>query len=260
MFNTPALMQRFGIRFAQGALIVALALANAPAARCDSYAYLGDGNADFGVIDLNTGVFKLCGRSSMQLSGFGVGTDSKIYGGAFRGSTLYSVNRTNGALTAVGDSGITYFITGSTTAGVYAVDTSGDLYAIDTTNARATRVGPTGVPALFNDTWYGMSTNARALYYTHSSTLYRLNLKTGVAKLVGTAGSGLFGAEVFEDGKLFAGSESPSSVFTLNTSTGASTFISNVSGDNGATTAFWGLVPIKAMTITVKDVCAPHKI
>ncbi|MEJ0045117.1 MAG: hypothetical protein WDN04_02435 [Rhodospirillales bacterium] len=63
------------------ALAAALAgLAAAGSARADDYAYMGTGTANFGVVDLTTGVYTSCGTSGAQLSGLGVGPDHAIYG------------------------------------------------------------------------------------------------------------------------------------------------------------------------------------
>jgi hypothetical protein len=225
----------------------------ATTAHADNYAYMGTGSAQFGVIDLTTGVFTQCGTSSVLLSGIGVGPDHNLYGGTFRGTGFYSINRTNGALTAIGASNIEFFDFGSTTIGLYAVDVNGDLYSIDYQTGHATLIGPTHVPVACCGYW-GMSTNSGSLYFSRESTLYRLNLKTGAAKQIGPASSGIYGAEVMEHGVLFAGSESPSSIYTLDVKTGASTFVSNLSGAG----SFWGLAPIAATSIGKTKICARH--
>ena len=95
-----------------------------------------------------------------------------------------------------------------------------------------------GVP--INNT-SGMSTNCRALYLTVGSNLYVLNTITGKATNVGDTGLG-GAAMVCEGGKLYAGANQPFQIDTLNTSTGAGTFVSNPSG-NPAPGNFWGLAP-----------------
>jgi hypothetical protein len=54
------------------------------------------------------------------------------------------------------------------------------------------------------------------LYLTNGSTLYTVNTATGVATLVGSSSSGVFGAEVVENGTLYAGSAGPLALYTLN--------------------------------------------
>jgi hypothetical protein len=234
---------------------IVLGLGAASRAIADTYAYEGTGNDDFGVIDITTGVYTSCGTSAVLLSGLGVGGNKTIYGGAFRGNAFYSVTPNTGALKLVGTSNVTFWDTGSTTNGVYAVGTDANLYSINITNGQGTLIGATGIPV--DNGYYGLSTNAKALYYSHGATLYTLNLKTGAPKLIGTASAGIFGAELLENGLLYAGSESPLAMYTLNTKTGQSTPVSTVSGTSGV---FWGLVPIKAKKISRKKICELHPI
>jgi hypothetical protein len=242
-------------RFILALGVIAFCLGGATPARADNYAYAAGGDDDFGVMDLTTGVFTPCGTSSGLLSGLGVGTDHNLYGGGFRASGFYAVNPTNGALTLIGTSNVTFWITGSTTKAVYAVGTDANLYDINIATGQGTLIGPTGVPV--NGGWYGISTNSATLYYTVNSNVYKLNLKSGHAKLIGETGGTVFGALVYERGLLYAGAMTPEAIYTLDPKTGAATFSVDTSGLNALT---WGLAPIKATAIDEKKLCAAHPI
>jgi hypothetical protein len=120
---------------------------------------------------------------------------------------------------------------------------------------QGTLIGPTGI-AIVGSSYYGLSTNAKALYFTVDSNLYSINVKSGHATLIGPTGQS-FGAEVFENGRLYAGARSPLAMWTLDTATGAALFVSNISG---ASSAPWGLAPIKAKSIPPGKICSPHKL
>jgi hypothetical protein len=241
------------------ALLCAVFFAFGAPARADSYAYMGGGNDvfNFGVVDLSTGVFSFCGATGGELSGLGVGPDHQLYGGRYLGNNFYRVNLANGALTLVGTSNITYFLTGSTTKQLYGVGFDSNLYTIDATTGAATLVGPLGIPVA-DSGWWGLSTNSATLYFTHGSTLYRLSLKTGAAHRIGTAGAGVFGAEVSQLNILYAVSVSPLAVYTLNPATGASQLVANLFGQGTANPG--ALAPIRDQTIRPKDICNPHRI
>jgi len=217
-------------------VVVFLFLGPQPYAGADDFAYEATGSNNFGVIDLNTGVYTQIGNMGALLSGLGV-AGGNVYGGIEGTSNLERVNVATGALTLVGTGNITYFDFGSTTSGLYAIDSSFRLFSINPTNGAATLIGSTGLSQI--DT-VGLSTNSSLLYLTNGTSLYTLNTTTGAATLVGTTGQAI-GAMVLENGKLYGGNNHPNlQVYTLDPGTGAATFVSNVSG---TTDTFWGLAP-----------------
>jgi hypothetical protein len=244
-----------------------VALLSAPTCSyADDYAYMATGSSmpNFGVVDLTTGVFTRCGMMQAQLSGLAVGPDHALYGGGYKSNAFYKIDLTNGNLTQVGTTNFdtTFFDTGSTTRGIYAVGIDGNLYSIDTTGA-ATEIGSVGITVSYNG-WWSLSTNSRSLYFTAGyplgtpSTLYVLNLKTGAAVSIGNTGVE-FGATVFENNTLYGGSESsPLSIFSINTQDGSATLVSNLSG-NGVDNP-WGLAPIRATRISRRKICAAHRL
>jgi hypothetical protein len=103
------------------------------------------------------------GSTGLTLAGLG-SYGGVIYGAAYRGSTLYSINinTSTGPLTTIGTGNIAYGGFGSTTSGLYAFGLDGDLYSIDPTNGVATDIGPTGLS--FGGTVMGMSSGSSTLY------------------------------------------------------------------------------------------------
>lgn len=228
-------------------------------AYADNYAYMATGSAAFGVLDLNTGAFSKCGQMQAQVAGLGVGPDLALYGGAYESNTLYKVDLTNGSLTAVGTSDIiNFFLIGSTTSGLFTGGTDGNLYSMDTIG-NVTLIGLIGLSGHY----WGMSANSKSLYLTVNqggpSTLYKLNLKTGGAKAIGTASEGVFGAELMERGTLYAGSISPLAIYALSTTDGSSSLVSNLSGD-GISGGPWGLAPIREQHIKKRKICEAHQL
>jgi hypothetical protein len=238
MWKTMPILRTAGITVASLLLFLGLQ----PAARADSIAYMITGSDQFGTIDLNTGVLTQLGNMGVVLSGLGE-VGGNLYGGGYSGSnTLYKVNLTNGSLTAIGNGSITYFDTGSTTSGLYALDTDfGDLnlYSVNPATGATTLIGATGLNSAVAE--IGLSTGAGTLYFADGTNLYSLSTTTGAATLIGGTGGPEFGALVFENGELWGGSDFPGhGVYTLNATTGAATFVANAAGANGS---FFGLAP-----------------
>jgi hypothetical protein len=222
------------------AVLVALLLATAGLASAQdptAYDFLGRSD-DWGTIDLTTATFSQTGNTSELVAGLGVGPGGLLYGGIYGGDTLYQVNPANGSATSVGTSGFDYVEFGSTTSGVYGFDSSLNLYSVNTTTGASTLIGSTGL-TISGTT--GASTGSSTLYFTNGSpaTLYTLNTSTGAATEIGNTGVDEIGAMVFENGTLYAGSNSPSyALYTLDLSTGTGTLVADASAG-----AFWGLAP-----------------
>ncbi len=223
--------------------ILAAAAIGATCVFGDNLAYEVTSGAEFGTIDLSTGAFTPIANQGDQLAGLGL-LDGVLYGGlsytdAVVGNNLYRINPATGVLDNLGSGLVLYNDFGSTLTGLYAIGTDGNLYSVNPSNGADTLIGATGLGAP-GTTAVGLSTNSATLYYSFGSNLYMLNTSTGAATLVGALGTSQDGAMVFEGGSLRAGVNSPLSLDTVNTATGAGTFAANVSG---TTAAFWGLAP-----------------
>jgi hypothetical protein len=208
-------------------------------------AYATTSFSQFGVVDLITGVFIQRGSvASVPLSGLGE-VGGKLYGGGYRNNTLYSVDPSTGALTAIGSDSLTYWATGSTTSALFALDSNlnMNLYSINPATAAAKLIGPTGLsPRAIVE---GMSAGSSTLYMTINSSLYRINTTTGAATLIGISPSGLFGPMVvYKAGHadvIFAGAADPSAIWVLNYTNGVGTFEADTT--TGASNNFYGLAP-----------------
>jgi hypothetical protein len=214
------------------------------------YEATGIGSDQFGVLDLNTGVFTSRGGMGLTLAGLGE-YGGQIYGGSYHGNTLYSVNTTTGALTDIGTGNVGggYGDFGSTTSGLYAFGGDGNLYSINPASAAATLIGPTGLS--FGGIVMGMSSGSSSLYLTQNDLLYSLNTTTGAATLIGNANvnEAGFGALVSIGGTLYGGAAStsnPPDIYTLDPQNGAATFLvsSPSTPYTHSVAGFWGLAPI----------------
>lgn len=224
-------------------LVIFFALFSSVCLKADDMAYVGANGGPFGTIDLNTGAFTSAGNSGQTLAGLAVANGS-IFATSYHvaNSTLYNVNPSNGALTSIGSTGIEVDDFGSTTGGMYAVDTSANLYSINSSTGAATLVGSTGLGL---GSWRSLSTNSATLYFADGADLYTLNTSTGTPTLVGAFnGSAEEGALLFEDGFLYGGDNVNNTVDTINTVTGAAT----LGATSGVGSAFWGLAPYPVPT------------
>ena len=230
---------------APGAVLISSLFFSAIGAQANPLAYATTGDNQFGVVDLLTGVFTQKGMMGVRLTGLGE-VGGKLYGGGYASGTLYSVNPSTGVLTTIGSGSLTYWGTGSTKRGLFAIDRSANmnLYSINPKTGGATLIGPTGLsPTAFVE---GVSTGSDTLYVTVNSSLYSIDTTTGASTLIGTSPSGLFGPTVVLKGThkggdvMFAGAANPSAIWILNYTDGVGSFVADTTG---AYTNFWGLAP-----------------
>jgi hypothetical protein len=200
-------------------------------------AYVATSSNDFGKLDLVTGKYQhISVMNSLPTPLGGLGrVHGKLYGGAVRTGNLYQIDRHTGSATLVGESDITYWLTGSTLGVLYAVSTDMNLYRIDPETAAATLIGATGINPE-NAGGGALSSGSNKLYMSegnnYAATLYQLDTTTGAATAIGLIASNT-GAPpmVFEGSVLFAGVNFPSQrVCRLDTQTGSPTCFANVSG------------------------------
>lgn len=237
--------------------LLALALFSGPViTNADPMAYISIGsltpdaptNGNFGTVDLSTGAFTLLGNSGQDLDGLAV-ANGVLYGASTSltfdstSTTLYTINPSNGSLsyysTVAGD--LVDF--GSTTSGIYGIDTNGDLIKFTGGSGEQIIGAPGGLADLFTSTTAtaGLSTNAATLYFAFNSNLYTVSTTTGAATLVGNTGGAKPYAMVQIGSTLYAGEANSATFDTLNTTTGVATTGPAGSG-NGIGTTF-GLAP-----------------
>ncbi|HEY6344504.1 MAG TPA: hypothetical protein VIY49_23675 [Bryobacteraceae bacterium] len=213
--------------------MIALLLATSPI-KADDIAYFLSGQ--FGTVDLTTGAVTLLGTPNFS-SGFTAGlgeVGGVLYAASYEGGTLYTVNPASGALNPVGNSSIIIYCMGSTTTGLYAAgwpagtNTQANptlyFYSIDPRTAAATQIGQFGVsPGFYNRTF---STGSPTLYFADFENLYSIDTNSGNATVIGGTVSGgtngiIPGGLAYVNGKLYAASNSPNVVWTLNPASGA---------------------------------------
>jgi hypothetical protein len=184
----------------------------------------------FGGLDLGSGAFTAIGGThDGAYAGLGNLSDGTLV--AVDGLNAFvRIDRTSGAVTTVGPTGINAVTSASLLAGdQFATDTLNNLYRINPNTGAAALVGPTGIP-FAGFTANGLAGDAASLYYlwestTIPSTLYRLDLATGLATAVGPTGTtGLAGAG-FADGTLYAYSTAGTTrrIYSIDLATGAAT-------------------------------------
>lgn len=206
-------------------------------------AYMVTTTEQFGTIDLGTGTFTDINSSEgVELAGLGV-ANGNLYGANYENSAgeLYEINPATGNLTSIGGSGVQYAAFGSTLTGLYAVSIAGALagefvlYSINPSNGAATQIGSgTGI---FPSGNYNLSTNSGTLYFEDGGatpSLFTISTTTGLATLVGATGGPEMGGMVTIGGTLYGGETFPAAlVDTLNTSSGAATTGSAITGNTG---------------------------
>lgn len=228
--------------------LIALAVISAPViANADAYAYLSTTSGNFGTLDLSTGAFTLLGNSGQGLDGLAV-ANGVLYGASFSSTysststNLYTIDPSNGSLslysTVAGD--LVDF--GSTTSGLYGIDTNGNLIKFTGGSGEQIIGAPGGLDTLLaSATTAGLSTNGAVLYFAVNSNLYTVSTSMGAATLVGSTGGAEPYAMVELGSTLYAGEYNTSTFDTLNTMTGAATTGPTWSGTGVGTAA--GLAP-----------------
>ena len=248
-------MSRFNQTSARSCAILslgaALLLAPLDAAKADPAAYEvtfgGGGSNLFGTVDLATGAFTQTSTLSFIPTGISE-IGSNFYTSTFTGAAFDQIDPATGAVTQISDVGLggsEYLAQGSTLNTIYALDGSFNLYSVNPATGAGTLIGPTDLPL---NPAYQLSTGSSVLYFGEGNELYGLNTLTGAATDIGP--TGLFGdgidGLVSEGGVLYAGyaasgSAPPGSIYTIDTTSGAATFLATQSSTIGLV---YGLAPI----------------
>ncbi len=233
-------------------LLLAAGVFVGPAAQADT-AYVAGYSAEFGTLDLSTGIFTSLGTTNVGghpmglLSGLSV-ANGALYGETLSGgSNLYSVNPANGALSYIGTNSTSSNVLGSTTSGtLYSADLSGNLYSVNTATAAATFIGNLGFGL---GGYFSLSDNSSTLYLTRGNgSLYTVNTSTGVASLVGPTVQ-VFATAV-SGGTLYG--VSATNIYSINPTTGAFTTGPTIAPG----IAIEGLVPVGAVSAVPEPAAA----
>jgi len=224
--------------------------------QADTMAYANTFGANqFGTLDLTSGVFSPIATEAITLAGLGV-NNGNLYTTNYAsfGAQLYQVNTTTGGLTPVGASNVAdeFVAFGSTQTGLYALDNFDAgrfrLFSVDPTTGVATLVGNTGV-AQGGD--FTLSDNSGTLYLADLTTLYTLNVTTGLASTVGSfGGSQEMGGLLTEGGTLYGAQDFPGTahVATINPGTGAASVGPTITGTGSGSIS--GLAPNPLSTVS----------
>ncbi len=222
-------------------IAAALFLAFGGASFADTVAWDVTQTHNFGKLDLTTGQFNQISNFGFTPAGIGEIGNRTLYTTDAGGSTLFSIDQTTGALTAIGNTGsnITYYTFGSTSTGLYMVDTQGGLWTINATTGAATLVGSTQLNMGMSQ-YVGLSAGGDVLYIALGSNIYTINTANGLASFIGTSGTTDFGALITTGGTVYASTlVAPNSIYTFNPTDGTSTFSTLVAGDYS-----FGLAPV----------------
>lgn len=222
-------------------------LAFSSCAFADSMAWDTTGQNQFGTLDLNTGNFSVLTTFPFLAAGLGL-DGGVIYTAVSGGLGLYSINLNDGSLNFIGNSSISYNAFGSTSTGLYMLDTTGSLWNISPSTGAATRIGSTLIDVIA-DAPLGLSAGATNLYVAMGTPpgsplgmdIYSVNTATAASTRIGTTQTTEYGALVDVNGSIYGTSIVNSlQIYSFNPTTGISTFVTDYnSGDYS-----YGLAPI----------------
>jgi hypothetical protein len=224
------------------AIGIALLAGSAELAKADLLAYETTTSGQFGTIDLNTGVTTVITTGIPPSAGLGE-INGILYSAGGRGDhTLFTVNPVNGDFTPVGNGIITYTAFGSTTTGLFGVDTYDRLWSINPSTGASTLIGPDGIG---NGCTLSSSSGTLFCASFEYASLYTLNTFTGEGTVVGSYDTSTLTVEamVFEGGSLYAGGQRGGVGFQLNTIDTATGQATPVAKETGLLLGFAGLAP-----------------
>jgi hypothetical protein len=238
----------------------------------------GDSN-EFGTINLTTGAFTSIGTLNITtgniLFGMGFGSNGQLYGldsqDGTGGAHLWQINTTTAGVTDLGAVGQTTIGAGSGLNGtMYSItyptspDLTSTLYTLNPPSTSTTVVGPTGLylPSGMLAVSPGGDVFAEALNNSSNPTgnydLFNLTTGKDIGPITDSSGNNYqVSAGLFVNGTLYGfvapgfnstGSPTPGEIITINTTTGAATFVTNYSlpnndGIDAAATLSIGSIP-----------------
>ena len=199
--------------------------------RADLTDYAATNNGQYGTLDLQTGVFTSISDPGTAFTDLARLPGGPLYAASYS-QQLLSMNAATGASTLIGTMGNGILGIKLEADGTMIGFSGSALYTINKSTAAATLVGSFGVSQPF---WDIALDNSGHAYLEESngttSTLYSVNLSTGHATSIGAIGYAI-GALDYENGTLYGTSLSPSAeqLFSINTTTGAGSVVSSLTG------------------------------
>jgi PEP-CTERM motif len=189
--------------------------------------WVDDSNGEIGKVDVSTGQVTLVGNAGVVLTDIGFDPQGNLFGVSF--DTFYRINENTGAATRIGSLGTSdsNALVFSSSGIAYTMGfTADNLYTINTSTGAATSIGHVG----------GFFSGGDLAF--HDGTLYLAStsnqlIKVGLSPVSGTAiGSfgvpNVFGLANGDNDVLYA--VAGTSVYSVNTSTGAATFVVDYGG------------------------------
>jgi hypothetical protein len=152
-----------------------------------------------------------------------------VFYGIDTSSTLYSIDALTQTATSIGSPGFMEGLALSPGGQLYGTDSSGFLYSIDTTTGVATSVGSTGMGdiealAFVGSTLVGASFTGSTLFSIDTSTAVTTNITTFSA----LSGATRAMTAIDSNTVLIAADGAPNSLYSVNVSTGATTFVGSM--------------------------------
>jgi hypothetical protein len=197
------------------------------------------------------------GPTNEELAGLGVGLDGDLYAGWYSNTTLYQVDLADGSLAPVGIGKLTEYIdTGSTTSGLFAIGANEDLYSVNQSNGSVTAIGDTHIgPGSFNALSNGGSTLYYAANGTHLYSLdTTTGTPTLIGNIPEGYVSALLYEDGTLWATLLALSCDCRQIFTINPANGQATFVADQGGTSTATnTSILGLAPEPLVVAVVPE-------
>jgi hypothetical protein len=215
------------------ALCMSLSISQAIAA---PVLWIDDAGGNIGTVDVATGNATVIGYAGVVLTDIAFDPSGNLWGVSF--TNLYSINKLTGAAAYIGSlgySGNNALVFSSDGTLYSASSSSKNLYTINTSTGAATNLG---VINMNNYSSGDLAFNGGNLYLSNmDDQLVRIdlnNLSNSVE--VGSLGySYVYGLATANNGVMYG--VSYNTVFSVNTATGAGTFVTNYSGD-GLGTAY----------------------
>ncbi len=187
--------------------------------------WVDDVYGNIGTVDVSTGTTTVIGNAGVQLTDIAFDGSGNLYGITF--DTLYSINKTTAAAAPIGNLGVGQDVNGLTFSSggtLYASGASGNLYTVNTSTGAATALFDTGF-ASGGD----LAFNNGVLYYTDGTHLLSIDLTAETASSIGVIGPyPVYGLATLDDGMLYAAANT--SIYSVNTTTGAGTLTTTFSG------------------------------
>lgn len=196
--------------------------------------YIDDVNGMLGTVDVATGAVRMIGSTGTVLTDIAFSPTGQLYG--INEAQLFSIDKATGALTVIGNLGLTGVHTNSLVFGadgtLYAANTA--LYALNVATGAATRIGTnatrgsaitsSGDLAFVNGKLYLSSSNSNG-----TDSLFSLDAMTGTATKVGNLGfSQVYGMATDSASVLYG--VSGTQILTINTTTGVGTGLLDYGG------------------------------